>query len=423
MPDNIINVGILGLGTVGTGVVKVLSNQEKIKIKKIAEKDLNKKRDINVDGLLTADAMEVIQDPEISIIIEVIGGTSPAFDFVTAAIKSGKHVVTANKELLAKRGTEIFQLATKHNVTVLYEASVGGGIPIIMPVKQSLAANKVQSIAGILNGTTNYILTKMEQDKLEFADVLAEAQALGYAEADPTSDIEGHDAAYKIAILASISFGQRIDIAKIYCEGISKISPVDIAYASELGYKIKLIAMAKLTESKKLDVRVHPALVSKTHPLASINGVTNALSVYGDAVGEVNFSGPGAGQMPTASAVVGDILAIAREMNKTDNVLPSMRCNHTNEADIMPIEDTVSSFYVRFNSMDKPGVIGHMGQACGNHGVSLSGVIQKDMLDGGCARIILLTHEVKESSMQAAIKEISQHYSTKEIANVIRVFK
>ena len=423
MTKNVVNVGLLGLGTVGTGVFKVLQNIQDVKIKKIADKDITRNRNIDAKDYLTTDVMSVLTDPDISIIIEVIGGTNPAFDFIKTAIENGKHVVTANKELLAKRGSELFELANKHNVLVLYEASVGGGIPIIMPVKQSLTANKFQSLAGILNGTTNYILTKMEKDQSEFADVLAEAQELGYAEADPTSDVEGHDAAYKIAILASIAFGKRVDVNNVYCEGISKVSPVDIAYAAELGYKIKLIAMSQVYEEGKLDIRVHPALVSKEHPLASINGVTNALTVYGDAVGEVNFSGPGAGELPTASAVVGDVLAIAREIPLTSNILPSMRCKHTENADIIPMENTVNSYYVRIHSNDTPGVIGNLGLACGNHGVSLSGVIQKDILEDGNARIIILTHEVKESAMRAAINDISKQSTTKLIANMIRVFK
>lgn len=423
MAENQVNIGILGLGTVGTGVVKVVKNIDTLNIKAIADKDIDRERDVDVKHLMTTDVSSVLNDPEIPIIVEVIGGTNPAFEFVTTAIKNGKHVVTANKELLAKKGSEIFDLANEHNVCVLYEASVGGGIPLIMPMKQSLAANKIQNMAGILNGTTNYILTKMEEDKSAFETVLAEAQALGYAEANPTSDVDGFDAAYKITILASIAFNQKVDVERVYCEGIRKISPVDIAYAAELGYKIKLIAMAKISADNKCDVRVHPSLVTKTHPLAYISGVTNALTVKGHAVGEVNFSGPGAGQMPTASAVVGDCLAIAREMNLTSNILPSMRLKNTTYLDIVPIEDTVSKFYVKIHSKDEPGVIGHVGQSCGKHGVSLSGVIQKDMIDDGCARIIILTHEVKESAMRAAIDEIAKSPSIKQVANVIRVFE
>lgn len=422
MSEKIVKVGLLGLGTVGTGVVKIISKYSNIEIVNVAVKDLNKKRDVELsNNIITTDVMAVAKNPDIDVLIEVIGGIGIAYDAIVAAIKNGKHIVTANKELISKKGSEIFELANKYNVSVLYEGSVAGGIPIIMPIKQSLAANKIEKIAGILNGTTNYILSKMEAEKAEFKDVLAEAQQLGYAEADPTDDVEGNDAAYKLSIISSLAFGKRIDIAKIYREGISNISTVDIDYALELGYKIKLIAMGKLVEGGRLDLRVHPTFVSKKHPLAHINGVTNAISVVGDAVGEVNFSGPGAGEMPTASSVVADLISIVKEIGHTDYILPSMRCSNTEDADIMPIEETVNSYYVRLNSKDMPGVIGKIGNACGNHGVSLASVIQKDYLNGDVARIILLTHEVKESAIRAALKEIEQQQATKCIANVIRV--
>ena len=423
MSEAVIKVGLLGLGTVGGGVYKILKKFPNIKITKIAAKNTDKNKDLNVKGILTENVMDVANDPEISIMVETIGGINPAFDAITTAIKNGKHVVTANKELIAKKGSEIFDLANKYNVSFLYEASVAGGIPIITAMKQSLAANKIKSVAGILNGTTNYILTKMEKEKIEFKDVLAEAQQLGYAEADPSSDIDGHDAAYKISILASIAFGCHVDINKIYREGISKISITDIDYASELGYKIKLIAMGNFIDNNKIDVRVHPALVPKLHPLSTINGVTNAVSVYGDAVGEVNFSGPGAGEMPTASSVVGDLLAIVKEIGKASMTLPSMRNNYNNNVQLIPIDETINSYYIRVHSIDRPGVIGSLGLICGKHGVSLSQVIQKDLLEGNIARIVLLTHQVKESAMQAAIKEMEEHESTKTIINVIRVLK
>lgn len=423
MSDKIIKVGLLGLGTVGGGVFKILEKFPNIKITKIAAKNIDKNKELKVKDILTENVMNVASDPEISIMIEVIGGVEPAFEAITTAIKSGKHVVTANKELIAKKGSEIFDLANKHNVSFLYEASVAGGIPIIMAMKQSLAANKIKSVAGILNGTTNYILTKMESEKAEFKDVLYEAQKLGYAEADPTSDIDGHDAAYKISILASIAFNYCSNINKIYREGIRNISTTDINYASELGYRIKLIAMANLIDNNKIDVRVHPTLVPKLHPLASINGVTNAVSVCGDAVGEVNFSGPGAGEMPTASSVAGDVLAIVKSINETSKVLPSMRTNYSTDGNMVSIDETINSYYIHILSFDKPGVIGSLGYICGKHGVSLLSVIQKDLLEGNVARIILLTHQVKESAMQAALKEIAEHESTKAVINVIRVFK
>lgn len=423
MSDKIIKIGLLGLGTVGGGVFKVLKKFPNIEITKIAAKNIDKNKDLDVKGILTENVMDVVNNPEISIIIETMGGVSPAFEAITTAIKSGKHVVTANKELIAKKGSEIFDLANKHNVSFLYEASVAGGIPIIMAMKQSLAANKIKSVAGILNGTTNYILTKMEIEKAEFKDVLEEAQKLGYAEADPSSDIDGHDAAYKISILASIAFGYHVDINEIYREGIRKVSITDISYASELGYKIKLIAMANLIDDNKIDVRVHPTLVPRLHPLASINGVTNAVSVCGDAVGEVNFSGPGAGEMPTASSVAGDVLAIVKGLNETLKILPSMRTNYTNDGKLVSVDETVNSYYVQIHSFDKPGVIGSLGYICGKHGVSLQSVIQKDLLEGNVARIILLTHQVKESAMQLALKEIAEHESTRAVINVIRVLK
>lgn len=422
MKEKIVKVGILGLGTVGTGVIKIIKKHSNIKIVKVAVRDINKKRDVDLPlDILTTDVMNVVNNPEIDVLIEVIGGIDIAYNAIIVAIKSGKHIVTANKELISKKGSEIFDLAKQYNVSVLYEASVAGGIPIIMPIKQSLAANEIEKVAGILNGTTNYILSKMESEKAEFKDVLAEAQELGYAEADPTDDVDGNDAAYKLSIISSLAFGKKVDISKIYRKGIREISTVDIDYALELGYKIKLIAIGRLVDDGRLDLRVHPTLVPINHPLASINGVTNAISVLGDAVGEVNFSGPGAGEMPTASSVVADLLSIVREINKTDNVLPSMRCNHTEEADILPIEETVNSYYVRLNSKDTPGVIGKIGNACGKYGVSLAGVIQKDYLDGDIARIILLTHEVKESAILSALKEIEQQSATQCIANVIRV--
>jgi len=416
-------VGILGLGTVGSGVVKVLKNFNNIEIKKIAVKNIDKKR--NIEGLssqiLTNKPDLIINDPEIRILIEVIGGIDPAFDLIKGAIKKGKHIVTANKELIAKHGRELFDLAKEYNVVILYEAAVAGGIPIIMPLKQSLAGNKINKIAGILNGTTNYILTKMESEKAEFESVLKEAQELGYAEADPSGDVQGHDAAYKIAILSSLALNKRVDINKIYREGIDKISPIDIDYALEFGYKIKLIALAQRQNEKYLDVRVHPMLVSQKYPLANIDGVLNAVWVEGDAVGQVMFSGPGAGEMPTASSVAGDVLSLAEELNTNSYPLPMMRCKHQDDAIQLDINETVSKYYIRVNTNNKPGVIGELGLICGKHKINLYSIIQKGILDDGSARIVLLTELACEKNIQKAIKEISQSPTTQKIENVLRV--
>ena len=279
MKNEKVKLGLIGLGTVGTGVVKVLKDYDNIEIKKIAVKNINKKRDIEnlAPSILTTDPFEIVNDPEIDIVVEVIGGTDPAFELLKTAINNKKHIVTANKELLAKKGQELFNLANEKNVTILYEAAIAGGIPIIMPIKTTLAGNKIHKIEAILNGTTNYILTKMEKNNVSYEEVLKEAQKLGYAETDPTGDVEGFDSAYKIATLATIALNQRVDINKIYKEGITKISANDMQFAKELGYKIKLIALAKLTDDNKADVRVHPMLVPQKDCLASINGVTNSV--------------------------------------------------------------------------------------------------------------------------------------------------
>lgn len=421
---NKVAVGLLGLGTVGTGVVKVLNEHSNIEIKKIAVKNIDKPR--NIKGLsqdiLTSDPYEVVNDPAIQIVVEVVGGVEPAFDIIKQAMKNGKHIVTANKELIAKHGEELFELSKEYNVAILYEAAVAGGIPIIMPLKMSLAGNKIKRIAGILNGTTNYILSKMESENREFLDVLREAQSLGYAEADPSSDIHGHDAGYKIAILASLAFDERIDINTIYREGIDKISPVDIDYATNFGYKIKLIAQAQRTDDDKLDIRVHPMLVPVSHNLANVNNVTNAVYVEGDAVGEVMFIGPGAGELPTASSVTGDILCLADELGYTNYPLPMMRCRHEKNADQQDIKETLNKYYIRVNASNIPGVIGDLGTICGKHNINVHSILQKGV-DGDAARIVMLTDVAYEKDIQDAIAEMSSRATIKEVENVLRVMK
>ena len=321
-----IKIGLIGLGTVGSGVFKTLQSFDNVEVKSIAVRNINKKRNIKGldESIVTDDAYKIVNDPEIDIVAELVGGLEPAFDLIATAIKNGKHIVTANKELLAKRGEELFKIAEEYNKVILYEAAIAGGIPIIMPIKTILAGNKINHIEAIVNGTTNYILTKMDVQGAQYSDVLKEAQELGYAEADPTGDVEGFDAAYKIATLASITFNKRIKIENVYREGITKIRAEDMKAANDLGYKIKLIASAHMDDNENVDVRVHPMLVSKKSTLAHIDYVTNAVSLSGHPIGSVTLSGPGAGEFPTASSVVGDILAIAAEIGKSDYILPML---------------------------------------------------------------------------------------------------
>ena len=392
MENKKIKIGLIGLGTVGSGVFKTLQNFKNVEVVKIAVHNKNKKR--NIDGLdesiITDDAYEVVNNPEIQIVAELVGGINPAFDLIKTAIKNGKHIVTANKELLAKHGEELFNFAEENNKVVLYEAAIAGGIPLIMPIKTILAGNKITKIKAILNGTTNYILTKMDVQGASYTDVLKEAQELGYAEADPTGDVEGFDAAYKITTLATIAFGKRIKIENVYREGITKISPDDMKAANEMGYKIKLIASAELNEDSKADVRVHPMLVPKTKTLAHIDYVTNAVSLSGHPVGDVTLSGPGAGEFPTASSVVGDILAIASEIDKTDYLLPMMRCNHHENAVMTPIEDTRNKYYISITAHNRLGVIGRIGKACEDHNISLASIVQKEVAGDNAAKITVI---------------------------------
>ena len=417
-----VKLGLIGLGTVGTGVVKVLKDFDNIEIVKIAVKNINKKRDIeNFDtSLLTTDPYEIVNNPDIDIVVEVIGGIEPAYELLKTAVQNKKHIVTANKELLAKKGQQLFELANQNNVTILYEAAIAGGIPIIMPIKTTLAGNKINKIEAILNGTTNYILTKMEKEGVSYEEVLAEAQKLGYAETDPTGDVEGYDSAYKIATLATIALNQRVDINKIYREGITKISAKDMQFAKELGYKIKLIALARLTNDNRADVRVHPMLVPIKDCLASINGVTNSVVLEGFPVGRVMFAGPGAGEFPTASSVLGDILAIAGSLG-SNNMLPFMKCNHEINAQQVDIKDTVNRYYISVTAANTPGVIGTIGEICGRHNISLASVLQKGIDKENTAEIVVITEESKESDVNAAISEFNNNKNIIKINNLIRV--
>lgn len=430
--ENKIKIGLIGLGTVGSGVFKTLQNFENIEIVQIAVRNKNKKR--NIEGLdesiITDNPYDVVNNPEIQVVAELVGGIEPAFDLIKTAIKNGKHIVTANKELLAKHGEELFNFAEENNKVVLYEAAIAGGIPLIMPIKTILAGNKINKIKAILNGTTNYILTKMDVQGASYTDVLKEAQELGYAEADPTGDVEGFDAAYKITTLATIAFGKRVKIENVYREGITKIRPEDMKAANEMGYKIKLIASAEMKDGKA-DVRVHPMLVPKSKTLAHIDYVTNAVSLSGHPVGDVTLSGPGAGEFPTASSVVGDILAIASELNKTDYLLPMMRCNHHENAETIDIALTENKYYISITAQNSMGVIGRIGKACEDNNISLASIVQKEVgvnpaSDNGkasqnVADITVITELCREMDMQNVINIFNNDPAINKVNSLIRV--
>ncbi|WP_449240771.1 homoserine dehydrogenase [Desulfoscipio gibsoniae] len=422
-----IKIGLLGLGTVGRGVYRIITgNADNIRrkvgagveISKILVRDIARHRGIDIDpAKLTTKIEDIIDDPEIKIVVEVMGGIEPTLDYVSRALENGKSVVTANKDMIAVHGKQLFALSEANNADLLFEASVAGGIPIIRPLKQCLAANRITQIIGIINGTTNYMLTKMTEEGSDFADVLKEAQAKGYAEADPAADIEGYDAARKLAILASIAFNSRIVLDDVYVEGITKVTAADIAYASELNYIVKLLGIAKET-GEGIEVRVHPTLIPRDHPLASVNDVYNAIFVTGDAVGDTMFYGRGAGEMPTASAVTGDIMDAARDLLRNVPGIISCTCYENK-----PVEDmgtTECKYYVRLDVTDKPGVLASIAYAFGDKEVSLASVLQKQT-DGNKAEIVLVTHKVLEKNMQDALEIIKHLSSVNAVANIIRV--
>ncbi|CCY23905.1 MAG: homoserine dehydrogenase [Brachyspira sp.] len=418
-----IKVGIIGLGTVGSGVFKTLRYFKNIEVAGIAVKNINKPR--NIEGLdvsiITDDPYKIVNNPEIDIVAELIGGVNPAFDLIKTAIKNGKHIVTANKELLAKHGEELFNFAEEHNKVVLYEAAIAGGIPIIMPIKTILAGNNITKIEAILNGTTNYILTKMDVQGASYENVLKEAQELGYAETDPTGDVEGFDAAYKITTLATIAFKKRIKLENVYREGITKIRAQDMEAANDLGYKIKLIASAHIDKEGRADVRVHPMLVSKSSTLAHIDYVTNAVSLSGHPIGDITLSGPGAGEFPTASSVVGDILAISAELGKTDYLLPMMRCQHNSDAKPIDISDTDNKYYLSINAKNNKGVIGKIGKICADNNISLASIVQRGVSEDNTADITVITELCREKDMQNTVRAFENDEYINKVNSLIRV--
>ena len=423
-----INVALLGLGTVGSGVYKVMQRQKaempqkintRLNIRRILVRNIAKYQDkIEDPSILTTEYETILEDAQIDLVIELIGGIEPAYTYIRSALEAGKSVVTANKDLIADRGGELFQIAEENHVELRFEASVAGGIPIISPLKNSLAANEIRKIIGIVNGTTNYILSKMTEEGMDYEDALAEATQLGYAEADPTADVEGYDAGRKIAILATIAFHSRVIFRDVYTEGITKITAKDISYARNLGRVIKLIAMAENT-SEGIEVKVHPLLIPQNHPLASVSGSYNAVYVDGDAVEDVMFYGRGAGEMPTASAVMGDVFSIARRI--VENSVGSTRDNVYRSIPVKRIENTRSSYYIRMEVEDKPGVLATIASIFGNNSVSIEQVIQKNKIDNN-AELVIITSSVKERHIKDALLILESSSVVRKIATLIRVY-
>lgn len=415
-----INVGLIGLGTVGTGLAKVLTeNAETIRkrlgcelvLRKVADRDLERDRGIKLpDGVLTDDAADVLNDPDISIVAELVGGTGVAKHFVLEALDKGKHVVTANKALLSTHGEEIFAKASEKGLDIGFEASVGGGIPVIKALREGLTANRILSLYGIINGTANYILSKMTNEGGMFEDVLEDAQKKGYAEADPTYDVDGIDTAHKLAILINLAYGTYVKLDDIFTEGIRRITQVDIQFAKEFGLRIKLLAIAKAIDGR-IEARVHPTMIPDTHPLASVEGAYNAVHIKGDAVGSVMLYGLGAGMMPTASAVAADVIDIARNILKGI----SLRVSPLSYAEwavsgveIQGMDALEIPYYIRFQVMDKPGVLSRISGVLGEHNISISSVIQKERKIGGAVPVVILTHRANENELRMAIEEIEK---------------
>ncbi|NOY45272.1 MAG: homoserine dehydrogenase [Deltaproteobacteria bacterium] len=430
---NEIGVGVIGMGTVGAGVVQVLlENADEIarrlgfglRLVKVADKDLDSDRGIQVDrSLMTTDAREVIEHPEVQVVVELIGGYEPAKTFLLEAIRAGKSVVTANKALLAVHGDEIFGEARAKGVDVGFEASVGGGIPILRAVREGLASDRIDRVYGILNGTTNYILTEMKEKGESFDRVLREAQRLGYAEADPTFDVDGVDAAHKITILASMAFGCRVPFDQAYTEGIRDLTPQDIEYAADFGYDVKLLGIAK-RDGGRVEVRVHPTMIPSDHLLADVRGVYNAVFVEAEFLGPTLYYGQGAGRRATASAVVADVVDIARNLTKGGSCRVPARAfpeESLEPATLKPIEDVVCQYYLRFTALDRPGVLSKIAGVLGAYGISIESVVQKGRDAGQAVPLVIMTHEAREADVRHALGEIDSLGVTLGRPSLIRI--
>jgi homoserine dehydrogenase len=414
-----INIGLLGCGTVGAGVAKLLIENKQLltarvgadlNLKWVADIDTETDRGIQLPaGAFITDAHKVVDDPDIDIIIEMIGGEGIAKDLILKAIENGKHVVTANKALLAAQGNELFAAAAQKGVDLAFEASVGGCMPTIKSIRESLVGNHIKAMTGILNGTCNYILSKITDEGISFKEALDQAQNQGYAEADPTLDIEGFDTAHKVAILAALAYGMEINLDDVYIEGISRITPLDIAFAEQFGYRIKLLAISKFKDDR-VEARVHPTMIPFDNLLTQINGTVNAVTVSGDAVGDILLYGHGAGMMPTASAVVSDIVDIARNiLGGTARRVPPLSYQRENirNIPILPIDDLVTHYYFRFSALDRPGVLSTISGILGKYDISIQSVHQKGRKTNGSVPVVMLSHLVKEADVKQALSEIS----------------
>lgn len=422
-----IKLALLGLGTVGTGVYKLIHMRSdvmeqtigaQLEIKKILVHNINKKREGIDPSLLTDDWKEIITDDEIQIVVEVIGGIEPARTMILEALRAGKNVVSANKDLIAEQGRELLDTAQEAGKDFLFEAAVAGGIPIIRPLKQCLAANEISDVLGIVNGTTNYILTKMFEDGMEFSDALKKAQELGYAEADPTADVEGLDAGRKVAIMASIAFHSRVVFQDVYTEGISKITAADIAYAKEFDSVIKLLGVARNTETG-IEAGVYPVMLNKDHPLASVRNSFNAVFIHGDAVDDAMFYGRGAGEMPTASAVAGDVIDVARDI--AYGCTGRISCTCYRQLPVKPFGEVENKFFIRMQVQNRPGVLAQIATVFGEHEVSIARVVQKHVHEEQ-AELVIVTEKVKELYMKDALDELGRMENIFEVSSVIREF-
>ena len=425
-----INVGLLGFGNIGSGVVKVLRERKpylaqkiglEINIRKICDKDITSKRSVSVDkSLLTNDAREVIDDPQIDVVVELIGGIHPAKEFILGALKKGKNVVTANKALLAQHAGELFAEAVDRGKNIYFEASVGGGIPIIKSLREGLVANHFNSVFGIVNGTSNYVLSEMSQRGLSFNQALEEAKIKGFAENDPTLDIEGIDSAHKLVLLTYLCFGRLINFNQVFIEGISRISASDIEYAKELGLEIKLLAIAK-KKSDCLEVRVHPTLIPKEHLLASVDGVFNAIQVSSDLAGNLLFYGPGAGRLPTASAVVSDLVDLTQDIKAglfrpTLNIVADKSIKK-----LRNIDETESRYYIRFMAVDRPGVLAKISSLLAKSGISIASVSQKERKKAHVVPVVIVIHQAREKDLRLALSLIDKLDVIKENSVAIRI--